>query len=911
MLTLTSAFAQTDQEVSDVRMLEEIVVTGIKRSLDSAAEIKRESNVMVDAITSEDIGLFSDNNIAEALQRIPGVLLEREAGEGYRVSIRGLGPRYVRTTINGRSALSDAGGENADGDDARAFKLNTIPSEVISGATVAKSTQAMDIEGGIGGVVDLQTIRPLEFALSKDQDLYVSGAVRATYNDLLEETLPRGTVFLNKKFSDNFGLFFAATIDSADRQDNLSESQTMFIQDHDLRAGTILNGELLTADLSNQNYAIFRGVRYQDQHFERDRDTYTGGLQWQSGNWDINFDWTHVSEDELADDLRLWFDTGNSRQDERFITSITVDTNDALPDQAVPSLGTVTRWEFEGIRRGTLMRSLYRRLPRTSEQNVGGLNVAWANEDWTIEGDLGFADTKTDRILERFRGNLDFSDPSRADGVSGSFDISSGFPIVQLFDSFGSPVDPLDPATQSFDLIEKSFKPHDAEEISTRFDFTKQLTHDFWDQLHFGFVYSEAELAHSHFLKDERTGWDLDGVRVTLAENILNDVNVPGYVHSFVIPDVTDPRFADYLASPDGYFLDVGGTFNINEDTTSLYLQGSFSGEGRMPYRGNIGVRYVDTKQSNSGPVGIGNFAGFVPADPANPNVTTDRSYSEALPSANIAFDWGDDKVLRFAANQALTRPDPIDLSARLELDTLDDDDDLTGEGGNPDLEAYKTTSFDVSLEFYPERGGAYAVGVFYKKLDGWISSGSGPELIAVSDGAGGLQMVEYDISRPVNTDGGDIKGVEFSFHTPLDFLGEFWSDFGITGSFTYVDAQIDAVVPSRGVPISLRGTSEKSGNLVAYYEHERWSARVAYNFRDDFLFQEASADDRFDEYTVGEDIVDVNVDFVLNDHVRFRFTAANLTESRRERYWDSPGKYYSDLRDNGRNFILEARFTY
>ena len=138
LLVQTPANAQA----TDAGPIEEITVTGIRRSLDIAADIKRESNSVVDAITAQDIGLFSDNNIGEALSRVPGVLLEREAGEGYRISVRGLGPRFVRTTVNGRTALSASGGETGSGDDARGFTYNILPSEVVSKAKVSKSTQA-------------------------------------------------------------------------------------------------------------------------------------------------------------------------------------------------------------------------------------------------------------------------------------------------------------------------------------------------------------------------------------------------------------------------------------------------------------------------------------------------------------------------------------------------------------------------------------------------------------------------------------------------------------------------------------------------------------------------------------------------------------------------------------------------
>ena len=154
------------------------------------------------------------------------------------------------------------------------------------------------------------------------------------------------------------------------------------------------------------------------------------------------------------------------------------------------------------------------------------------------------------------------------------------------------------------------------------------------------------------------------------------------------------------------------------------------------------------------------------------------------------------------------------------------------------------------------------------------------------------------------------INGVEFQFHAPLDFLPGFLQYFGINGSYTYVDAEMDAVVPNRGTPISLRGTSEKSGNFVMYFEREKFGARVAANYRSDYLFQEASENDRFDEFTEGRTIVDMNVDYIIMENMKVRFSANNLTEERRSRYWDTATQWFSDERDNGREYVLEFRYT-
>ena len=912
LLVSTPAMAQSEP-------IEEVIVTGIRRSLDIAADIKRNSDQVVDAITAQDIGLFSDNNIGEALARVPGILLEREAGEGYRITVRGLGPRFVRTTVNGRTALSASGGETGNGDDARGFTYNILPSEVVSKATVSKSTQAWEIEGGIGGVVDLETNRPLDFRPRGD-DFYLSGTLRATYNDLSEENRYRGTLFLNHKFSENFGVFLATTIDEADRIDNLSESQRLRTFDHDLDAGTILNGEVLTDDLNNQDYSNFSGVRYQEQPIPRDRETYVGGVQWQNDNWDVNFDWIYGVEDEVRDDKRYWYNFGDlTRRFESDLISIDVDFGDEALDQAEPTLGTVVASESSGVdssRVNLFTNTLYRQVPRNTNVNVGGLNAVWSNnDDWTVEADFGFASQTMDRVLERLRGRLDRSLARFEDGpnpgVSATYDIRSGYPIAQVFDSFGEEVSPLDTSHQYFDLLESNWTHEEAQDVSARLDFTKALGSSgnnlifSFDEVQFGVAWNEMEFGRNLMAVEyDGPDFDLTTVRPAFGSDIMTDIKEPGFVHDFAIFDINDPQFRAWLDNPGRRQVDQGGTFDVTEENTAFYLQGNFSGDGPVSYRGNIGVRYVETDQTNVGWVGEGEGDDFIPADPNNPLVTTGRTYEEWLPSFNLAFDVAEDKILRFAINQGVTRPDPVDMSSRLDID-LEDEEDFTGSGGNPNLKPYTTTSYDAGLEWYPERGGSYAVGLFFKELDSFISSGSSPELVLVD----GVETV-YDIRRPVNTDGGTVAGVEFQFHTPLDFLPGFWQYFGINGSYTYVDAEMDAVVPDRGTPISLRGTSERSGNLVLYFEREKFGARVAANYRSNYLFQEASDTDRFDEFTNGRTIIDFNMDYLLADNMKLRFTANNLTDERRTRFWNTPARYYSDERDNGRAFVLEFRYA-
>ena len=218
---------------------------------------------------------------------------------------------------------------------------------------------------------------------------------------------------------------------------------------------------------------------------------------------------------------------------------------------------------------------------------------------------------------------------------------------------------------------------------------------------------------------------------------------------------------------------------------------------------------------------------------------------------------------------------------------------------------------------------------------NGWIADGRSTELLTapvgvdgngngefdeddITDGipGGGGDYYEvreepYSIRRKVNTDGGTIKGFEFAFHTPFDsFSDGFWQYFGVNGSLTYVDAEMDAVVPENLLPISLRGTSEWSGNLVAYFERKKFATRLAFNYRDDFLFQEAEDPDRHAEWTEGSTIIDLNMDYRFTKNLLLRFSANNLTGETRYRYWETlGGNRFSDDRDSGQYYTLELRW--
>jgi len=988
-LTLTPALAQDDQAQTDNEaILEEVIVTGIRSSLDNAAEIKREANQMIDAISAEDIGMFSDNNIGEALQRIPGVQLERDMGEGFRISIRGLGPRFVRTTVNGRTALSTAGGEDGSSEDSRGFTLNVLPSEVITRVTVEKSTQAKNLEGGIGGTLDLQTNRPVDFAERKEEDWYFSGAARLGYNDLVDDLATRLSLFANKKVGDNFGFYLGMVLDDTNQTDYAVESEAYRVRypwasssnvlDLDgFEPGTLLNGQALTQGDIDALYASSLGVgpggedagvsiqnaaRNTARDLDRGRQTFTTGLQWKSGNWDVNFDWTYGHEDNNQYLRRYVLSTPNlARSREQDIVSLGIDFDDQNFNRSTPTMGTLTYVEVENTRGSSRVSTENRYIPRDQDIHVGGLNVDWAGDAWNINWDIGYAEQHTKRYDQQVGTDLASDYRNRNGGdprfqfLNAWFDTTGpgGVTTAGLtgVDADGNltEFDPADPSVFQFTQAWYTLTEEMVDDTSTRIDFTRDFDGGgFLDAIMFGAAWNQrnGKREKARFREDPgaANGHDIlpideyDMVSDYETFTIRNyRPDIPGVIHNFVFLSNKDPVFDPLWALKDSELDTIhNNEFNVVEEITAFYVQLPFSGER---YRGNLGVRYVMTDQTGQGWVGGTTLSeDSMELLDVYVSETTKRDYNDALPSFNIAFDMSDTWVARFAANKAMTRPDPLDLASWLNLGSFEDDEDEqqegSGSGGNPDLDPYYTDNFDISLEWYPESGGAFAFGLFYKKIDGWIANGRNEEYYTVpvcvdGDGSGECDEGEftdgipgnggdyyemrdelYSISRKVNTDGGTIKGAEFSFHQPFDaFTDGFWSYFGINGSVTYVDAQMDAVVPDNLLPISLRGTSEWSGNLVAYYERKKFAVRLAMNYRDDYLFQEAEEPFRHDEWTKGSTIIDLNMDYRFNKRWVLRFSANNLTGETRLRYWNAPTKPFSDDRDNGQYYTLELRY--
>jgi iron complex outermembrane receptor protein len=335
----------------------------------------------------------------------------------------------------------------------------------------------------------------------------------------------------------------------------------------------------------------------------------------------------------------------------------------------------------------------------------------------------------------------------------------------------------------------------------------------------------------------------------------------------------------------------------------------TFEGEG---FRGNFGVRIVQTKQESDGwavgvpagtPGAINNPFGLIAP------ITVEHDYTDVLPSANLVFDLTDDLVMRVGASRVMARPEYNRIAPTISSFTplL-----FTGTGGNPELDPYRADQFDWSTEWYFGEGSLLAGALFYKDMQSYVVNGTGPERLPteivdpndarLSDPdadcqsiSPGLYSCVYQIDRPVNGPGGHIQGVEMSWQQPI------WGGFGAIVNYTYSDANSE-----NGDPVP--GNSKNTANLTAYFENERFGARLSYNYRSEYFID----NDRGRElYSDATDSLDLAINVNLTDSFAITFDGVNLLDEELFQYYDDdkgrPARYY----DNGPIYYLGVRFNF
>jgi iron complex outermembrane receptor protein len=832
-----------------------IVVTGIAGSVESSLNQKRRSTNMVEAITAEDIGKFPDTNLSESLQRVPGVTLERNnTGDGSAINLRGLGPQFTTVTINGMTGVSSGTDNNfGNSNGSRGFNFEILPSELFTNAVINKTVNATQIEGGLAGVVELQTPRPFE-----NKGFHFVAAGKGNYSTITGDVDPRGTLLISNTWGREFGL--SASLAAADTRYRSDTAQGgVYRAFSNSNTGTRASDAIRALDVAN-------GTRYIT--YDDTRKTVGGTLTAQ---------WRPTRELEFTMDA-LYGDLSSKRNITRDDAAIEGGANIPLSTTVTGNL--ISAGQFTGIQQrvGTNYQTTEEDMKQVSLQGK------WRPDGtWTIKPYVSYAKRKAERGADLYSFRL--ASPA------GVFD-----PGVVSYQVRGDYVDWSSSATdfstnpQAFLFNTFVFRPvNDTDmEKSAKIDIEKELDGQFGMQtLKFGARTAKHE--KDTFAREWRFN-RATGVATTAVPNLgsafayadfyVNGAGgaVPGQLL------IADPDKVRSVFFPTGTPIaglvrsDLTGnnasrTYNIQENTDAAYVSGAFEfGATNV----EAGVRYVRTEQISAGNV------------VENANLATQRitpttivsNYHYFLPSVNARYEFSPSTIVRAAFSKTLTRPD---LNQMAPSETVAGIDASGGRGtkGNPDLKPYTSKNFDLGLEWYADKTSMLGLSFFRKAIDGYIDVQATTEIRSFPRQADGV-IVSGPIvfTKPFNSVSATINGVELAAQTRFSMLPQPWMrNFGGIFNYTYAKSSADFAVVNDVRSSGLPGLSKNSYNATLYYDDGTFDGRLSYAWRGRYLAQFADdfAVPRFrDAY--GQ--IDLSASYKVNKRWSIQLDVLNLTKS-------------------------------
>ncbi|WP_078084520.1 TonB-dependent receptor [Microbulbifer mangrovi] len=740
--------------------LEEITVTGIRGSLQDALSTKRDSNSIVDAISAEDIGKFPDKNVAESLQRVPGVTIQRQFGEGAAVSIRGAGNDLTLTTLNGQNVAST--GWFVLEPAKRSFNYELLPSELVGNIEVYKSSQADLAEGGVGGTVVINTRKPLDL-----DPLTLQASVEASQQSDSDSTDPQFSGLGSwKNDSETFGVLISAV------------SQERLLQ----RQGNEAFWEWGAGPVAFEQ--------------ERKRSAINATFQYQpTENLDIVLNAIDMQMEADNTNYALWLTQGNCGW-----CGVDVDPADQLN-------GTTAR--------GPVNLAYLQARPREATMNsdVFDLTTTYTGDGYEVSVQVGSTSstggTDFEMVVEDGSGGL------ALDGAT--YDFMNG---SQTWDLNGFDMGSYDPGSVVMGTgANFNATPKTDEETYFQADLEFDVAFGAINSIKTGIKTADhnATSRRFEFIQDA----DFDP---TISTDGILDGTISAGAGGYSIPKLDDDALKAWARSSIvDKVEDLGSYSEIDETNSAVYVMATYeAGE----VRGNFGVRYVSTDATSTYYIdGV--------------KTETDADYSVVLPSFNLAYNLSEDVVLRTSAAKVMARPQYVDMYVNPSPIGADDeiDNNQFWVTGNIGLEPFLANQFDLGVEYYFAEGSLISGGFFYKDVSNFVtiseysaSAGEIPFDLPASEAAFGWTVQEKD-----NGEDAKITGIE------LGYQQDFGNGFGAIANYTWTDTSTDKMTFTDGNPF-LSDSSENVYNLTGYYENDMFSARIAYNWRSEYMIRESGS---------------------------------------------------------------------
>jgi TonB-dependent receptor len=848
------------QDNAGSETLEEIVVYGFVQSLNKAREQKKDANIVKDVIVAEDMAKFPELNLAESLQRLPGVAINREAGEGRRITLRGLGPDYTRVQLNGMevlgnvdSAMDSRGQRSRD----RAFDFNIFASELFSKVEVEKTYQAAQNEGGMAGTVGLFTAKPFD---NKDG---ATGAVTAKVgtNSYTKDAQPRVAAMVSQNWDDRFGALLSVAYSKRTTEEQGYNTYSPTQLSASQLAGYVAKGLDISA-LSADEQAKFlsgdlvfaSGNRLSVWDAKQERLGITSAFQWQA-NDDLllTLDALHGEFTTHRDEYHL------ATRPRSTSGSVAFDVNSKINDIGWDSTNFVNYIDVDNA----TYASEHRRSLNKNKFNQVALTGNWEPSDrFTLDGHVGYESSKyttpyDDKLYLQAKG-----------GMTTTYD-ADGTSATNVYDW-----DTTDPSRYTF--REFYFREFWNETSLKEATLNGAYELNDWLKLRGGAAYRRYSSAGSEIYNDGQFK-QYDGTSVTSYAEVYDSHND----QSWITGDY-DSAFAQYGASHTVVgATDIENTYRVTEETKSAYGQFDWDRPiGDMRLRGNVGLRaYFTDTESNGNIIN----SSYTPLG----STTTTSDYSGLLPALNMALEVTPDFLLRFAAAKNINRPSISSMAASGTVKLTDGKYYVSL--GNPDLEPYKDTSFDVSAEWYFGEIGMVSIGAFHKDIKNLIST---EILYNVAYSTTGLpttlmagltdSTIISEYSRPVNLSDARISGLEAAVQTDFSFLPAPFDKLGALANVTLIDSNTKI----NGLNGPITGLSKTNANGTLYYETEDWGIRASANYRSSYLLSRyngsnPNSEDGFE----GTVYVDAAAFIALSPNLRLTLDAINITNEKEVQY--------------------------
>jgi len=838
---------ETKQEKVQTKkeQIELIEVTGIRNALTSSMTEKRHASQVQDSISATDIGEFSDANIAEALQRVPGIqIASSDSGEGDSVALRGL--RQTLSLVDGRTVFT--GGT-------RNVNYSDIPSEAMKRVDVSKSAMAKQVEGGISGNIDMRRLKSTDFTEFK-----AAVTVGEEYADLAADA--DGVDPLSPKFSLVLGNNWQTSVGDigALLAVNFQERQAAFERSKTFRWRDTVPEKFNPPEGAKMSYG--NNIVFGQEETER-----TNVL--------LGFDWV------VNNDLSFFLDTGITKYESVQRREAQVFTH------KIKDLTAITFDEEGHVATATFKKAIYNALNQYNVRETDGYNVAIGGEYSLDNMQFSAEVSHTDSDSYQEEVNMKPQSKSANNVLSMDYtDARNSSPEVTVL-SGGEPLDVSDPDNYKLNQYRDRTQDLTGSETAARVDFTYDLYDGVIESIDAGVRITSRDARRDSFdLKVGNVAPDLngyDGLFITGSDDFYSREGGVIRPQGMVVADsefLRDNKEGILEAYGIGSIYDKpleNDTYDFTEKTYAAYAQLNMVSEfAGYPVSGNIGVRAIKTDISSTGSV-LQEEGGYQP-------LTVDTDENHILPSMNVKFDLSDELLFRVAASKTMGRPSFMAMNPST---TSLNYEEMTGKAGNPYLKAYTSDNADVSLEWYFNDNSYVAGSLFYKKVDGFLRKST---IQQTYDG------VDFDITTQTNGEEGDIKGLEVAYQQFFDFLPGYFQHLGVQVNGTWIDSEAPSTIEGRDLP--LEGLSEFSYNVVGIYAHDKFSARIAWNWRDDY-FHEVNNDDAV--YREASGSLSASMSYKVSKNLKVSLKGKNLSRTELHSFYENmerPENFgYSDKR--------------